>query len=91
MLSWQKRQQCLSLQGELTVQTLLPLWQQRAAVMQNIQQLDVSQLTKVDTAGLSLLLHLINQSAVTCQLTGVRQELVSLITLCNLQTILAVA
>lgn len=61
-LNWQREDQILKLEGELNSETLLPLWQQRQEVVSGVTVFDVSGLTRVDTAGLALLIHLIGQA-----------------------------
>ncbi len=61
-LSWQREDQILRLEGELNSETLLPLWQQRQEVVSGVMVFDFSGLTRVDTAGLALLIHLIGQA-----------------------------
>ncbi len=61
LLSWQRDGQTLNLEGELNSETLLPLWEQRQEVVSGITIFDFSGLTRVDTAGLALLIHLIGQ------------------------------
>lgn len=61
-LNWQREDQVLRLEGELNSETLLPLWQQRQEVVLGVTVFDVSGLTRVDTAGLALLIHLIGQA-----------------------------
>lgn len=62
LLSWQRDGQTLSLEGELNSETLLPLWEQRQEAVSGITIFDFSGLTRVDTAGLALLIHLIGQA-----------------------------
>lgn len=61
-LSWQQDGQVLRLKGELSGSTLLPLWKQRQSALSGISVVDVSALTRVDTAGLALLIHLIDEA-----------------------------
>lgn len=61
-LSWQRDGQVLSLEGELNSDTLLPLWEQRQEVVSGVTVFELSGLTRVDTAGLALLIHLIGQA-----------------------------
>lgn len=57
-LRWQSVDDRLQLSGELNHQTLLPLWQQRVALVARHQSVDVAALQRVDSAGLALLIHL---------------------------------
>lgn len=61
-LSWQRDGQVLSLEGELNSDTLLPLWEQRQEVVSGVTVFELSGLTRVDTAGLALLIHLIGEA-----------------------------
>lgn len=91
-LSWRIEANQLRLAGELERETLLPLWQQRETVVKQIDTIDVSSLERVDSAGLALLVHL-RQIALAQgkepQFTGITDKLRSLITLYNLQKIIA--
>lgn len=90
-LRWEVETDNLRLFGELERETLLPLWQQREAVMQSVEKIDVSGLERVDSGGLALLVHL-RQIAIqhgrSPHFTGITDKLSSLITLYNLQNII---
>ncbi|MTD27880.1 lipid asymmetry maintenance protein MlaB [Erwinia sorbitola] len=90
-LRWEVETDNLRLFGELERETLLPLWQQRDAVMQWVETIDVSGLERVDSGGLALLVHL-RQIAIkrgkVPQFIGITDKLSSLITLYNLQKII---
>lgn len=92
-LSWQVQQGKLSLTGELENQTLLPLWQwMQQPLAEPFDTLDVSGLNHVDSAGLALLLHLLNAANkrnVSLRLEGITDKLKTLITLYNLQDVIA--
>lgn len=90
-LSWESQRQTLILRGELTRETLLPLWQQREALMADKAIIDVAQLQRVDSSGLALLLHLREQQrqqGIELKISGVTERLQTLIALYNLQTIM---
>ena len=92
LLSWTVDAGLLCLSGELERETLLPLWQQREQLMQQAEVIDVSSLDRVDSAGLALLVHLRQialQNGKVPQFTGIPDKLRSLITLYNLQEIIA--
>ncbi|NIF34458.1 lipid asymmetry maintenance protein MlaB [Enterobacter sp. Cy-643] len=59
-LSWKQDGTTLYLFGELDGATVKPLWQQREKVVAGINLFELSGLTRVDTAGLALLIHLAN-------------------------------
>lgn len=87
-LNWRIDANRLHLAGELERETLAALWQQREAVMKQIDTIDVSALERVDSAGLALLVHLrqiaLQQGKAPC-FTGITDKLRSLIALYNLQ------
>ena len=47
-LNWQKEGEILSFQGTLDRETLLPVWQQRKALLADINIIDISQLDHID-------------------------------------------
>lgn len=90
-LRWQVEAGVLRLAGELDRDTLLPLWQQRATLMQQAESIDVSGLDRVDSPGLALLVHLhetARRQGRAPRFTGITDKLASLITLYNLQKII---
>ncbi|OVZ95376.1 lipid asymmetry maintenance protein MlaB [Yersinia alsatica] len=92
-LSWQSQQETLVLQGELDRETLLPLWQQRETLLVGKTHIDVSQLQRVDSSGLALLVHfreLRSKQGVSLTITGVSDRLSTLIELYNLRQIIPV-
>ncbi|CNI76381.1 putative anti-sigma B factor antagonist [Yersinia enterocolitica] len=92
-LSWQSQQETLVLQGELDRETLLPLWQQREALLADKTHIDVSQLQRVDSSGLALLVHfreLRSQQGGSLTIIGVSDRLSTLIELYNLRDIIPV-
>lgn len=92
-LSWESQQQTLVLSGELDRETLLPLWQQREALLADKTVIDVAQLQRVDSSGLALLLHLREQRSpqgIEIKISGITDRLQTLITLYNLSAIMPV-
>ncbi|MGL9773830.1 MAG: lipid asymmetry maintenance protein MlaB [Sodalis sp. (in: enterobacteria)] len=90
-LSWYAQGQTLILHGELDRDTLLTLWQHRQPLLEGIRFLDVSNLRRVDSAGVALMLHFYHyqqQRSATLALTGVTDRLRTLIALYKLQAIL---
>jgi phospholipid transport system transporter-binding protein len=87
-LNWDSQQQTLILRGELTRETLLPLWQQREALTADKTAIDVAQLQRIDSSGLALLLHLCQQQGVALTLLGITEKLHTLMTLYNLQALM---
>lgn len=94
LLNWESEDRVLRLSGELGQETLLPLWQQRDSLMQQVDAIDVSNLERVDSAGLALLVHLrqrVVQRGESLRFSGITDKLHSLITLYNLQDMIAEA
>ncbi len=92
-LSWEHQPPRLILRGELDRETLLPLWNQRRTLMNQITVIDVGGLERVDSAGLAMLVHLraqVEQDGGTLALTGITDRLSTLIALYNLQDIIPV-
>ncbi|MGB8663857.1 MAG: lipid asymmetry maintenance protein MlaB [Serratia inhibens] len=92
-LSFESQQQTLILRGELDRETLLPLWDQRERLLADKTALDVSQLQRVDSSGLALLMHLRElqrQRGVELKISGATDRLKTLIALYNLQAIMPV-
>ncbi|WP_145513302.1 lipid asymmetry maintenance protein MlaB [Yersinia massiliensis] len=92
-LSWHSEQDTLVLQGELDRETLLPLWQQREVLLADKTHIDVSQLQRVDSSGLALLVHfreLRIKQGTSLTITGVSDRLSTLIELYNLRDIIPV-
>jgi|GEM_PF-269764 len=56
-LSWTREGETLALHGELDQDLLVPLWEARAQATAGTAIIDLSQTTRVDTAGLALLVH----------------------------------
>ena len=86
-LNWTRDGERLSLRGELDQDTLNPLWQERAQAMLGVSVIDLSGVSRVDTAGLALLLHLIDgakQSGQRVRLDSVSENLHTLVQLYNL-------
>lgn len=57
-LHWSREANTLRLEGELDRDTLLSLWEQREALVNAVELIDVSALQRVDSSGLALLVHL---------------------------------
>ncbi len=92
-LSWEHQPPRLILRGDLDRETLLPLWNQRQALMNQVNTVDLAGLSRVDSAGLAMLVHLLGeaeQEGVTLALTGITDRLSTLIALYNLQDIIPV-
>lgn len=86
-LSWMRKDDILALAGELDQDVLNPLWEERVGVMQGVTCIDLSKVSRVDTGGLALLLHLINlakQQGNSVRLQGVNDKVYTLAKLYNL-------
>lgn len=86
-LNWTRNGERLALQGELDQGTLNSLWQEQAQAMQNVSVIDLSGVSRVDTAGLALLIHFIEQakqSGQAVRLDSVSENLRTLVQLYNL-------
>lgn len=90
-LQWQQQATALRLSGKLDHESLLPLWNQRNTLMQGISEIDLSGLSRVDSAGLALLVHLqdiVRRQGSHLEFNGIPDKLQSLIALYNLQHII---
>ncbi|WP_367680348.1 lipid asymmetry maintenance protein MlaB [Candidatus Fukatsuia anoeciicola] len=90
-LDWELQQNILLLRGNLNHKTLLPLWQQSHTLLVGINFIDVTQLQRVDSSGLALLVHLQQRSyqhGTTLTISGISEQLKTLIKLYNLQQII---
>ena len=86
-LSWQCESETLHLTGELDSDTVGPLWRQREQIMAGIKVLNLSGLSRVDTPGLALLIHLVafaRRQNVEVELQGASDNLQTLTKLYNL-------
>ncbi|WP_419836290.1 lipid asymmetry maintenance protein MlaB [Xenorhabdus littoralis] len=90
-VSWEKVDNTLFLKGTLDRDSLLPLWQQKESALAGVDNIEVSQLNRVDTTGLALFVRLKGewqQSGRTLTLSGVGERLKTLIDLYGLQNLL---
>ncbi|MGL5698465.1 MAG: lipid asymmetry maintenance protein MlaB [Kluyvera sp.] len=86
-LSWTRDGERLALHGELDQDFLVPLWDARNDATQGVSVIDLNGLSRVDTAGLALLIHLIDlirSQGRTVRLEGVSEKLATLKGLYNL-------
>ena len=58
-LNWIRDGKRLSLNGELDQDFLVPLWDAREEATRGVETIDLSAITRVDTAGVALLVHLV--------------------------------
>ncbi|AJC64858.1 MULTISPECIES: lipid asymmetry maintenance protein MlaB [Dickeya] len=92
-LQWRQTDGTLYLEGSLDRNSLLPLWQQRNALLAGSRVLDVGQVERVDSAGLALLVHFYHQQeqqGTPMTITGASERLRTLIQLYNLNEIIPV-
>jgi phospholipid transport system transporter-binding protein len=86
-LCWTREGGRLSLQGELDQDFLVPLWDARDEVTRGIDTIDLSAITRVDTAGVALLMHLvasIRQQGTSVNIIGKSEKMNTLVQLYNL-------
>lgn len=86
-LSWTRDGERLTLHGELDQDFLAPLWDARMDATQGVSVIDLSHLHRVDTAGLALLVHLvelIRSQGRSVSLEGVSEKVATLKGLYNL-------
>ncbi|WP_159864622.1 MULTISPECIES: lipid asymmetry maintenance protein MlaB [unclassified Raoultella] len=86
-LSWTRSGERLALQGELDQDLLVPLWDDRMQATEGVSTIDLNAVTRVDTAGLALLVHfvaLIRRQGREAQLIGKSDNLQTLVGLYNL-------
>ncbi|EKJ5691111.1 lipid asymmetry maintenance protein MlaB [Salmonella enterica] len=86
-LTWTREADTLMLAGELDQDVLEPLWDARVEAMTGVTRIDLSQISRVDTGGLALLAHLVNQAKKqgnAVSLSGVNDKVYALAQLYNL-------
>ncbi|ATF47744.1 lipid asymmetry maintenance protein MlaB [Citrobacter sp. C348] len=86
-LAWAREGDKLLLVGELDQDVLNPLWDARVEAMKGVTCIDLSQVSRVDTGGLALLVHLIDQGkrqGNRVVLSGVNDKVYTLAKLYNL-------
>ncbi|HHU7103773.1 TPA: lipid asymmetry maintenance protein MlaB [Escherichia coli] len=86
-LSWMQTGDTLALSGELDQDVLLPLWEIREEAVKGITSIDLSRVSRVDTGGLALQLHLIDlakKQGNNVTLQGVNDKVYTLAKLYNL-------
>ncbi|OTA17522.1 anti-sigma B factor antagonist [Xenorhabdus vietnamensis] len=90
-VSWEKTGNTLFLKGTLGRDSLLPFWQQKDHVLEEIDNIDVSLLSHVDSTGLALFVRLkgeYQQRGRILTFSGISERLNTLITLYGLQALL---
>lgn len=85
---WRVDARSLILSGELTAKTLLPLWQQKDALLETVTSIDASDLNHVDSAGLALIFQFIgdaDKKGNCLKVTGITDKLDTLMTVYNVK------
>ncbi|WEF28633.1 lipid asymmetry maintenance protein MlaB [Klebsiella aerogenes] len=86
-LSWNRDGERLALRGELDQEFILSLWNARAQATEGVSIIDLNEVTRVDSAGVALLVHfvaLIRRQGKEVQLVGKSENLQTLVSLYNL-------
>jgi phospholipid transport system transporter-binding protein len=86
-LSWNRDGERLALRGELDQEFILSLWNARAQATEGVSIIDLNEVTRVDSAGVALLVHfvaLIRRQGKEAQLVGKSENLQTLVSLYNL-------
>jgi len=86
-LRWTRDNGRLLLQGELDQDYLVSLWDVREEMTQGVDIIDLSDITRVDTAGVALLMHLvalIRKQGRSVTVTGKSEKMNTLVQLYNL-------
>ncbi len=86
-LSWNRDGERLALRGELDQEFILSLWNARMQATDGVSTIDLSEVTRVDSAGVALLVHfvaLIRRQGKAAQLVGKSENLQTLVSLYNL-------
>lgn len=86
-LRWTREKGLLRLQGELDQDFLVPLWDAREDATLDVETIDLSAVTRVDTAGVALLIHLverIRRQGRQASIVGASEKMKTLVQLYNL-------
>ncbi|MGR5942712.1 lipid asymmetry maintenance protein MlaB [Enterobacter sp. C4G1] len=86
-LSWSREGETLLLSGELDQDLLNPLWDARNDAMKGVTLIDLTGVSRVDTAGIALLVHLVaegKKQGLMVTLAGASDNVMTLAQLYNL-------
>ncbi|WP_392565946.1 hypothetical protein RHO15_10375 [Utexia brackfieldae] len=86
LIDWQQQGNILLLNGILDRQTVALIWGQRIALFKQISAVNVASLSRVDSAGLALLVYCCLHFKL--KLVGVSEQLNTLIKLYNLEKVI---
>ncbi|NLS53262.1 lipid asymmetry maintenance protein MlaB [Hafnia alvei] len=93
VLQWRSEEDTLKLIGILDRDSLMSFWDDRHTLLEGKKRLDLSELVRVDSAGLAMLVHVQNTPATSASqivITGVSERLRTLIALYNLNEVLII-
>lgn len=86
LIHWQRSGNTLDLEGVLDRNTLNSMWDKRDEWSSSIMVINVAKLTRVDSAGLALLVYACTM--LNIKLSGISSQLQTLIKLYNLQSVI---
>lgn len=91
-LNWKIENGMVIFSGDLNCETLLPFWKKKQQIITaDIQVLNVANLSRVDSAGLAMLLRILDEASSQQQmlkLAGMTEKLKTLTALYNMQQII---
>nr|WP_086938325.1 STAS domain-containing protein [Thaumasiovibrio occultus] len=96
MANVELRDNALHFSGQLDRDTVPQLWQMRTQWVSQVQQvvLDLAKVSRVDSAGMALMIHLVNEfktAGVDVNARNVPEELVTLLRLSHAESLLPIA
>lgn len=90
-LAWEKTQSTLHLTGSLDRDSLMSFWDKKSPLLEQIEKIDVSGLTHVDSTGLAMLVRLKGEfqaKKLPLKIIGASDNLNTLIELYGVKTII---
>ncbi|EPL9569118.1 lipid asymmetry maintenance protein MlaB [Providencia rettgeri] len=90
-LAWEKTQSTLHLTGSLDRDSLMSFWDKKSPLLEQIEKIDVSGLTHVDSTGLAMLVRLKGEfqaKKLPLNIIGASDNLNTLIELYGVKTII---